>query len=135
MTISIKRVESLKKVQLSIDAKQEAGKKLFSEPKYFSFIFGSSSNGLCPLELALIEKREGDVINMELTPTNMNEFCSHLLKPLRQTLELQILPNVLSLTCTIVNIEDADNKEIVQAIAQSIGNDGCGGDCDCGCSC
>lgn len=126
-------IENLKKVFLSIDVYDGKGNSLVAEPRSFSFIFGAASNGLCPLEIALNEHLVGDSVRVKIAGNDMGEICGHLLQPLRMALDLPVMPNQLSLDISVADVCVAENREIVQAIAKSIGGGSCHGDCSCGC--
>jgi hypothetical protein len=62
------------------------------------------------------------------------EFFGHLFGPLRQVFSLQTLPETMWLQVEVTSVADADNREVVKALATAAGHAGCGGGCDCGCS-
>jgi hypothetical protein len=126
-------IENLKKVSLSIKVCDGKGNILVSEPRSFSFIYGAAGGGLCSLEIALNEHLAGDNVCVTLARAEMGEVCGHLLQPLRMALDLPTMPDQLSLDITITDIGVAENHEIVQAIAKSIGGGSCHGDCSSGC--
>lgn len=120
-------IQSLKKITLLLTAGGTS-----SVPVSFTFIYGIASNGLCPFEQALLDKKEGEKLKLTVTDSEAHHFFSHLFLPLRQTLGLAIMPKILSLQVTISAVGDADNREVVQSLAKAAS--GCGGSCDCGCS-
>lgn len=127
-------VTNLKKVSLSITLQDNSGNQNVAEAGELSFVFGAASEGLSPLEAALADKQVGDGIKMSIPQQEMHEVCGHLLPEFRHLLGLQILPHVLTLDITIKRVEDASQREIVKAVAASVGSGCGGGSCDCGCS-
>lgn len=127
-------VTNLKKVTLSISLVDSTGNQNAAEAEELSFVFGAASEGLSPLEAALTDKHVGDSLKMSIPQQEMHEVCGHLLPKLRHLLGLQILPQVLSLDITIKRVEDASAREVVKAVAASVGSGCGGGSCDCGCS-
>ncbi|MCP4338217.1 MAG: hypothetical protein GY799_04870 [Desulfobulbaceae bacterium] len=132
MTATIK---VLKKVTLSLSAANAGGESgkanLTSAPVNFEFIYGLASDGLCPFESALQDKRAGESLTLTVPTAETHEFFGHLLLPLRQALGLQIMPQTIALKVEITTVIDAGNREVVQALAKS--GSGCGGSCGCGC--
>ncbi len=119
-------IQALKKVTLSVTAESAD-----SDPVSLTFIFGIASNGLCPFELALQDKGEGERLSFTVTDSEVHDFFGHLFLPLRQALGLQIMPKTLSLNVAITAVKDADSREVVQSMAKA--GSGCGGSCGCGC--
>lgn len=132
MTATIK---VLKKVTLSLiagSAGSEPGKgNLTGSPVIFEFIYGLASDGLCPFESALHDKRAGESLTLTVSTAEAHEFFGHLYSPLRQALGLQIMPQTMVLTVEVTAVSDADNREVVQSMAKV--SSGCGGSCGCGC--
>ncbi len=126
-------IENLKKVTLALKVIDGKGNDLVAGVKSFSFVYGSASEGLCPLEIALSEKSTGDAIRIQFVRSEMREICGHLLQPLLGALGLQIMPDQFGLDITIADVADAETREIIQAVAQSVGS--CHGEEDCGCGC
>jgi hypothetical protein len=128
-------IKVLKKVTLSLSAASAVGEsgngKLTGSPVSFEFIYGLASDGLCPFESALQDKRAGESLTLTVPTAETQEFFGHLFLPLRQALDLQIMPQTLALKVEITAVIDAGNREVVQALAKS--GSGCGGSCDCGC--
>lgn len=128
------KIGNLKKVLLAIGAGAEKGSStLTPEPVAFSFIYGIAAEGISPFESALYEKRVGEVIAITVSASETSEFFAHLLLPLREQLKLLIMPETLCLEITVKDVFEADNREVVQAIAGAAGQSGCGGSCGCGC--
>jgi hypothetical protein len=106
-----------------------------ASPVDFSFLYGIGSDGLCPFELALSEKCQGDTLRLMVGAAESREFFGHLLIPLRQAFNLRAMPESMWLQIEVTGVTDADNREVVKALAENIGHGGgCGGTCDCGCS-
>ncbi|MBW2356175.1 MAG: hypothetical protein JRF23_05310 [Deltaproteobacteria bacterium] len=94
----------------------------------YTFIVGVGSTGLSPFEYALLEKRVGDRIRLEIDPRQVGETFAHLQPPLPSPIDGNA-PVVLEARVTAVS--RADNRQIVKAMAAATG--GCGGECGCGC--
>jgi hypothetical protein len=91
----------------------------------YSFIVGVGSGGLSPFEYALLEKRPGDRIRLEIDPRQVNETFEHLQPPMPVVVH-QGGPVVIDAVVTAV--AQAEPREIVKAMAAT-------GGCDCGCGC
>lgn len=129
-------IDNLKKVTLSIKAAGIVPKPqtVPLHPASFEFIYGVASSGLCLLESALFQKKINDAIELDINRTNAHEMCGHLLAPLLKEMGMNTLPDSFTLKIVVVDIGMAENREVVQAISQSLSHSGCGGNCDCGCS-
>jgi hypothetical protein len=127
-------IQPLKKVILSLMAGSDPGKfNLTASPVFFEFIHGVSSDGLCPFEAALHDKREGDNLIVSVRAADAHEFFGHIYHALRQKLGLQIMPETIFLEIEITAVSDADDREVVQSVAKALAHGGCGGSCGCGC--
>lgn len=127
-------VSNLKKVVISIKDSEVTGKDTAAVPQELSFVYGAASEGLTPLETALADKKVGETIQVSIPQQEMHSICGHLLPQLRQLLGLQIMPQLLELDIMVEKVEDASQREIIKAIAASVGSGCGGGSCDCGCS-
>ncbi len=127
-------IQQLKNVKLAILAGIEPeGYSLTASPAIFEFIYGIGTEGLEPFEVVLSDKCAGDNVVLTLTADEAPQFFGRFLRPIRQLLGLHLLPPILFLQMTVTVVADADNREVVQALAKSTGHGGCGGSCDCGC--
>jgi hypothetical protein len=128
-------IKGMKKVTLSLTAGSADGESenanLTGSPVIFDFIYGLASGGLCPFESGLYEKRAGESLTLTVSAAECQDFFGHLFLPLRQALGLQIMPQTIVLKAEITAVNDADHREVVQALAKT--GSGCGGSCDCGC--
>jgi hypothetical protein len=127
------RIENLKKVTLLLSVGGARGNSdVTGSPVAFAFIYGVASEGLCPFESALYEKAVDERLELTVSAAEAQEFFGHLLLPLRQVLDLPIMPHTLELQVEVTAVNDADNREIVQSLAKA--GSGCGGgSCGCGC--
>lgn len=132
MTTTIK---VLKKVTLSLRAGSTGSApgedNEIAAPVIFEFIYGLASDGLCPFESALHEKRAGESLSLKISPTEAPDFFGHLFWPIRQALGLQVMPQTIALEVEVTAVIDAENREVVQSMAKA--GSGCGGSCGCGC--
>ena len=130
----MKKIEALKKITVDLQAGSTAKNTATERSNSCTFIYGTASSGLCPFEQQLAGKNIGETITVEIGGQQLPLFFGHLLQPVKKSVGWQQIPDALSLTVAVVKIEDASQREVIQAMAASLGG-GCGGDCDCGCSC
>lgn len=127
-------IQPLKKVTLSL----QAGSKvedftLTPSPISFEFIYGVARDGLSSFEAIINNKPPGEIINLTVLSTEAQDFFGNLFIPLRQTLGLHLLPVKIFLHIEVISVVDADNREVVKSLAESLGHGCGGGTCDCGC--
>jgi len=118
-------VDHLKKITLELQT--TSGKTPFE------FICGTASEGLCPFEYDLLHKVAGDQLHLSIPREKVFPTFAHLSTSLRRALVSTDLPDILDLTVSIISVSDPDPREIVRAMAQAADQNGCGGDCGCGC--
>ena len=117
-------IENLMKVTLSIQTAEASVVDDGSAP--FVFIYGVGPSGITPFEKALHGKGVGDRIRLDVTPSTLCETVGHLELPLCK--QSGIMAPV-SLRVTVIDVEKAQDREVVKAMAA-------GGNCsDCGCGC
>lgn len=123
-------IEPLKKVTLSLVASTAPG---LGEPtpRPLTFVYGVASSGFCPFESALYGRMPGEEIDICVQTTEAGDYFGHIFHSLREALDLAIMPAVLCLTVRIVTVEDAADREVVQAVAKALASCGCGGSCGC----
>jgi len=127
-------IQLLKKVTLSLRAGSKPEKfDLIASPIALEFIYGVASDGLCPFESALHDKHEGDRLVLSVPAAETHEFFGHIFQSLHQALGLHILPGTIYFTIEVTTVADADNREVVQALAKGLAHGSCGGSCGCGC--
>lgn len=127
-------IQPLKKVGLAIKAGNGPEKyNLTPSPMAFEFLYGIGSDGLTPFEVMLGGKAEGDTLTLAVSADDAPQFFGHFLLSLRQGLGLHLLPAELCLDLKVTAVSDAENREMVQALARAAGHGGCGGSCGCGC--
>lgn len=127
------KISNLKKVHVNLSLTDNQKNTIGVGVKPFAFIYGCASTGLNHLELELADKMEGDELALKIHSSELPAKLGHLLQPIRHALNLQILPQEVNLQISIEKVEKASEREIIQAMAGSLGS-GCGGNCDCGCS-
>jgi hypothetical protein len=116
----------LKKVGLILEAGTGPDKTdLTPQPVSFDFIFGAGSQGLCPLEFRLFDRREGDTLSLCVGREDLDAFFQHLPVP-RPAVPEGVVS--LYLKARIVRVGDADPKEVIKALAEA---GACGDHC-CG---
>ena len=126
------KVENLKKITLTFQAGTSPD-EMDLTPKYpeFSFIFGLAPEGMTPFEYELVEKFEGDEVQLHIIKDHINKFFEHLNPPIWDLLNGR---SEIYLSVKIESVSTATNREIVKAMADMTAHGG-GGDCDCGCGC
>ncbi len=128
------QVDYLKKVDLRIEAGAEAGSwDLTPEPQALTLICGTASTGICPFEYELMGKTPGERVELTIAASRLTETMAHLLLPLRKVLGGAVMPPLLALGITIEAVTDPNPREVIRAMAEATNQEGCGGDCDCGC--
>jgi len=122
-------VDYLKKITVSVEmGTSEKDMDLSSAPSEFQFIYGVGAQGICLFEKALFGKLPGDSVVLPVADVNWHDIFGHLLSSIRH-----ILPQTSSffLRLTLLAVDRAESREVVQAIADGTGSCAC--DCDCGC--
>jgi hypothetical protein len=128
------RIQLLKKVTISLKAGREPEKfDLTASPITLEFIYGVASDGLCPFESALNDKKVGDKLVLSVPTADAHEFFGHIFQYLHHVFGVHILPGSISFAIEITAVSDADNREVVQALAKALAHGSCGGSCGCGC--
>ena len=127
------KVSNLKKVHVNLSLTDNQKNIIGVGIKHFAFIYGCASTGLNPLEIELADKMDGDELALKINSSELPAMLGHLHQPIRHALNLQILPQEINLLIAVDKVEEASEREIIQAMAGSLGS-GCGGNCDCGCS-
>lgn len=127
-------IQLMKKVTLSLMAGSETGiRNLTSSPASFEFIFGVASDGFCPFESMLQDMKKGDKLAISVKNADAHEFFGYIFHDLYQALGLQIMPETALLEIEVASVNDATDREVVQAVAKALSHGGCGGSCGCGC--
>jgi hypothetical protein len=116
----------LKKISLLLEAGTGPDKTdLTAAPIAFEFIFGAGSQGLCPFEFQLADKKEGDALSMRVRGEELADLFQHLLMSALAVLESV---GAFYLKVKIVRVSEADPKEVIKAMAEagSCGDHCCG---------
>lgn len=127
-------IQQLKRVTLSLKLTHPAGEDDYVQSSTLKFFYGIAAEGLTPFEMTLSDKRGGDRLRCEILSGQMGEYFGHLLPALRKAMGGDLISPSLSLEVEVLAVEDPDNRELVQAMAKSLGHGCGGGSCDCGCS-
>jgi len=123
-----KSVEPMKKITLKYTAGTAEGTDdLISPAESCEFIYGIAPEGLTPFEYALAEKSSGDQFSCRVERNRIIETFGHVLSNMGKFPVDQVR---FYLNIEIADIQDADQRELVRALA---GTTACGGDCECGC--
>ena len=127
MSESNRKIEGLKKVILLLEAGSHAKiMDLTLEPVSFELVVGVGPEGYTDFEYELLEKKVGDILHFEIQGWRFDEMFGRLAVPLPEKVRAM---DVFFMKVTVYNIEDADQSEIIRAMAGRVGD--CGGDC-CG---
>ena len=119
-----RRIENLMKVTLNIKAVEPSDADGSGAP--FVFIYGIGPSGITPFEKALHGKGVGDRVRLDVTPSAFCETVGHLDLPLRKPSGIM---TPVSFQVTVIDLERAQDREVVKAMAAG----GSCGDCGCGC--
>ncbi len=120
-------IDNLSKVTVSIEINGNG-------PTCFDYIFGISSSGLSSFELDLYKKSAGDTLTISIPGTTAPEYFGHLFRHVYQLVNLPVVPQTCDARITIVTVEPSEERDVIKAMAQSLGHSCGGGGCDCGCS-
>ena len=122
----MEKIESLKKVTLSIEAgTTPESMDLTPQPSLFEFIYGLGSRGLAPIEFQLADKTVEDEVRLQIRGEEIPQVFQHLILPPIKIFEGV---DVLYLRFRVIKIFPADQREVIKALAEIAG---CGDDC-CG---
>ena len=131
-TSDMVKIENLKKITLTLQAgtTPDTMDLPLKHPE-IEFIFGLAPEGMTPFEYELVEKTEGEEVLLLLKKDACNEFFEHLSSLFWDLFEER---DELYLKAKIDAVADAENREIVRAMAERAAHGGGGCDCGCGCS-
>lgn len=128
MGIDGKTVELLKKVTLKVTPLSASdGAGVAGSARDVEFIFGVGPQGLSPFEYELAGRQPGDTVHISVLPGKAGEIFCHM-QP--WFCGMAAHQDGLHLGVTIVDVSDAEHREVVRALANSAA---CGSDCGCGC--
>jgi hypothetical protein len=120
------RVDNLRMVTVSIEAGKTAGTMdLTPTPEKCEFVFGVGSQGLTPLEFELAGKNVGEEVLIQIEGDGLWDIFQHVPTP---SFLLAQPPNGCWLKLRIVGVREADQREIIKALADLAA---CGSQC-CG---
>ena len=121
------QVRSLKMVTLSFEAgTTKNDMNLTAGPQSYDLAVGIGTGGFTPFEYALLDKKVGDRIQLEVRTRAIAETFGHIDIPLPQSATAH---DSFFLNIAVDRIKDMDQAEVVRAMAGAV--KGCGGDC-CG---
>jgi hypothetical protein len=126
----MEKVDSLKKIEMFLEAGTTPNKMdITSQPVKEQFIFGIASDGLTPFECEMADKSPGEVTVLQLNQTQITTMFGHLAKLILDNIEMR---DSFYLKVKIIDIVTPENREVVNAIAESLKH---GDGCECGCGC
>jgi hypothetical protein len=126
MSDNVKMVRPLSKISLILEAGTEPGKTdLSNGPIALEFILGAGSQGLCPIEFQLTNKKEGDTLILPVSGDGLADLFQHLFMPSLVVLESL---GTFYLRVNIVTVCEANPRELIKAMAEagSCGDHCCG---------
>ena len=129
------KVENLKKITLSFQAgKSPETMDLTPKSPRFEFIFALGQEGMSPFEYELVDKTEGEEVLLHIQKQTFYTFFEHLNPPIWDLFDAG---EDVYLKTKIAVVANADNREVVKALAEMTAHTGggcdCGGGCGCGC--
>ena len=128
-------VQPLRKVQVALIAGSRPGAAdLIGSPLALTWIHGVASGGVTPFEYALLGKKPGDSVAVEVKTAALCEYFGHIDDALPRLLGVSGALETLCLQMEVVAVSAAADREVVAATARALSHGGCGGSCGCGCS-
>lgn len=126
--------KSMKKISLSLLAGNDPRTpSLTPSAVCFDFIYGTGSEGLTAFERVLTDMEIGQTKELSLSSNEIEKYFGTLFVSLRQSLGLHLLPDSLTLYVELLACTEVEPREIVKAMAKSVGHGSCSGSCGCGC--
>ena len=127
-------IQNLSKVAVTLQAGKDRDTiEITPNPVPFDFIYGVGKEGFCSFESALYGKSVGEKSSMMITAGEAGEIFGHMRVQICNRLGIAKIADPFFLEVTVTSVSQADNRELVQAIAKAASQGGCGGNCDCGC--
>jgi len=121
------KIEGLKKVTVLLEAGTHQKKMdLTPEPVSFELVVGVGVEGYTAFEYELLEKKVGDILHFEIQGWRFDEMFGRLAVPLPEKVRSM---DSFFMKVTVYSINDADQKEIIHAMAGRVGDCGGGGCC------
>lgn len=118
---------------LTLNAEKDGKGDWAPAPLKLSFIYGVGSAGLTPFEVFLADMDNGEAKEIVLAARDIPSFLGCLFGRLQQHSKLPATAKSLRLIAVLDGCEPAEPREIVQSMARTVGEGGCGGSCGCGC--
>ena len=87
------------------------------------FIFGAGSQGLCPFECQLSDRKEGESLSLRVKGDDLADLFQHLPIP---HIPMPDCVGAFYLNVKIVKVSEADPKDVIKAMAEA---------CSCGDHC
>lgn len=126
-------IQQLKRVTLSVKPVHAASMDGSDERSQLQFFYGIAADGLTKFEMALSDQRVGNRLCCDIPSGQMGDYFGHLLPALRRAVGCEAIGPPYSLEVEVLAVEDSHHRELVQAMARSLGHGCGGGGCDCGC--
>ena len=127
LTDSKAPIQALKKVSLSIKAGTfPGGDDLIAQNTTMDLIFGLGIEGLTPFEFLLSDHIEGSSFSIKLKPHEVCPTFQHITLPL---FDCPDSTEYIFFSFTVIKIKEADNREVIKAMAEL--SSCSGGSCDC----
>lgn len=103
-------------------------------PFHISCIVGVAPEGLSPFETIIMQQSPGDTVAASVPRAQSSEFFGHIYKQVCTQLKTSELPEIYDLEINIITAGRCEERDVIKAMAQSLGHSCGGGSCDCGCS-
>lgn len=101
------------------------------DPVAFSYLFGILTE-FTPFEITTGKLDKGQEVDIRIPGNEIQSYFGPLYREFLQVIKLDIFPPDLYLRITLEDYTAVSSKEVVQAMAGSLGHCGCGGGCGCG---
>lgn len=127
-------IQQLKKVTIALTLHPDVGDAGGGGAARLSFHHGIAAEGLSGLEMALSGHKAGDRLHFASLSEPLGDFFGRQLPLLRAALGGALPKPPLTLEVEVLAVEEASQRDLVQAMARSLAHGCGGGGCDCGCA-
>lgn len=111
----MEKIGALKKITLSVKVQRDNESRDLTPSFTFEFIFGLGTKGLTPFEYHLVNKKEGDEFDFQITKADIPSFFQHLTM---STLPVPGDFHSLSIKGEVIKVSPADQREVIKALAE-----------------
>lgn len=125
--------KDIKRYLIEITRSESSDKEIKSDTLSCEIITGIESGGITPFEKALLSVGVGETTVLQINHQERQLYFSCFYPTVSHFFVQNHLSQPVVLQAKVKKIEDPTNKEIVQAMAQSLSHGCGGGSCGCGC--